>query len=58
MKSHKKTGRPKIDNKKDTVIRCRVTKEFNEKLEDYCEKSGKTKTAVIVEGVETVIKRK
>ena len=51
-----RTGRPKADNTKDVVIRCRVSKEFNKKIEEYCEKHGVTKTDVIIKGIEVIIK--
>lgn len=51
-----RTGRPKAENPKDVVIRCRISKELNEKIESYCRKHGTTKTAVMIKGIETVIK--
>lgn len=43
---------------KDEVIRCRVSKELKERIEIYCQETGKTISDVIIEGINKVIKRK
>ena len=43
---------------KDEVIRCRISKELNEAINKYCQENGRTKSDVIIEGVQKVIKRK
>lgn len=53
-----RTGRPKSDNAKDVTIRCRVTKELNDRLETYCKEKHTTKSEVMIKGIETVIKEK
>lgn len=52
-----RTGRPKVDNPKDIVIRCRISKELNEQIEKYCSEHGVTKTEVMIKGIESVIKK-
>lgn len=53
-----RTGRPKADNPKDIVIRCRISKELNERIERYCSEHRVTKTEVMIKGIESVIKNK
>lgn len=43
---------------KDEVIRCRVSKELKENLENYCRNNGKTISEVIIEGINKTIKKK
>jgi hypothetical protein len=52
-----RTGRPKADNSKDIVIRCRITKELNDKIEKYCHSHGTTKTDVMIKGITSVIEK-
>ena len=52
-----RTGRPKTGNAKDVVIRCRISKELNERIEQYCKENNVTKTDVMIKGIETVIKK-
>ena len=54
MGGHKKG---KDQSTKDTVIRCRVTNEFNQRLEEYCKRENVTKSEVIVKGVEKIINK-
>ena len=56
MNSHN-IGRPKADNAKDVTIRCRITSEMNRKLEEYCKKNGTTKSAVMIKGIESALKK-
>lgn len=48
--SGSKMGRP-TDDPKTVVIRCRVTKDFNDKLEEFCTKNQTTKSNIIVESI-------
>lgn len=50
-------GTHKTDSK-DVTIRCRVTKDLNNKLETYCKEKQTTKSQVMVEGIKTVIEKK
>lgn len=54
--SHR-TGRPKSDNSKDITIRCRIGKDLNDKLNDYCKRNNVTKTAVMIQGIKDVIEK-
>lgn len=54
--SHK-TGRPRAENPKDVVIRCRISKDFNSEIENYCRIHNVTKTDIIRAGIETVIRK-
>lgn len=52
-----RTGRPPKDEKKDTRLQIRVDQSLLEKL-DYCtEKTGKTRSEIVREGVEIVFRR-
>lgn len=53
----RKRGRPKTGNSKDVTIRCRVTRELDEKLERYCEANHTTKSAVMIQGIEEALKK-
>ena len=53
-----RTGRPKSEITKDTVIRCRVTKELNSRLEKYCKDHNVTKSEVIIKGISQIIGQK
>lgn len=53
-----RTGRPKSDNAKEVTIRCRVTKDLNDRLEAYCKEKLTTKSDVMIKGIETIIKEK
>ena len=50
-----RTGRPKSENPKDIAVRARVDAETFKRLQEYCEKHGKTRTEVIREGIELVL---
>lgn len=45
----------KSSDRKDVVIRCRVTKEFDKALEKYCNEHNTTKTVVMIEGIKKII---
>lgn len=53
-----RTGRPKSENTKDAVIRCRVTKELNEQLENYCKNNNVTKSEIMIKGIKQIIGQK
>lgn len=53
-----RTGRPKSEHAKDVVIRCRITKEFNERLEKFCEEKGTTKSEVMIKGIRQIMEQK
>lgn len=53
-----RSGRPKKDNAKDITIRCRVTKDLNNRLETYCEENETTKSKVMIQGIESIITKK
>ena len=48
-------GRPKIENANNIKLSTRINKDLNDRLEEYCKQTGKTKGAVIREGVEKVL---
>lgn len=47
-----RTGRPKSDNRKDTMLRVRMDKETVEKLDYLAEKHGSDRSKVIRRGIE------
>lgn len=51
-----KTGRPKIDNPKEVVIRCRVSKDFKNEIENFCKIHNVTKTDMITMGIKAILK--
>ncbi len=51
-----RTGRPKIENPKNEIIKIRATKEDREKLQFCCEKIGKTQYEIVMEGINRVYK--
>lgn len=53
-----RTGRPKSENTKDAVIRCRITKELNTQLEKFCEENSMTKSEVIIKGIRRIMEQK
>lgn len=53
--SHK-SGRPKVDNPKEVVIRCRVSKAFNSEIEDFCKIHNVTKSDIITMGIKAILK--
>lgn len=48
-------GRPKLENANNIKLSTRINKRLNERLEEYCNRTGKTKGEVIREGVEKVL---
>lgn len=58
VKLSPRTGRPKIDNPKLIEIKARIDKETNKRLLDYCKKNNTTRTKVIRQGIEMIMKNK
>lgn len=52
-----RTGRPKVDKPKTIEVKARIDEETNKRLIEYCEKNNTTKTEVVREGIEKVIKK-
>ena len=50
-------GRPKIDNPKDFTIRCRIDNELHKELIKYCRENGVSKSDVIIQGINRIIKK-
>lgn len=48
-------GRPRLENANNIKLSTRINKNLNERLEEYCNRTGKTKGEVIREGVEKVL---
>ena len=48
-------GRPKLENANNIKLSTRINKQLNDRLEEYCKTTGKTKGEVIREGVEKVL---
>lgn len=53
-----RTGRPKAEKPKTVEVKARIDEETNIRLEKYCEKHGVTRTDVVREGIETVLRQK
>ena len=51
-------GRPKLDNPNTIKLSTRINKQLNDRLEEYCNRTGETKGAVIREGIEKVLGEK
>jgi hypothetical protein len=51
-----RTGRPKVDNPKNDIIKIRATKSDRAKLLYCCEKTGMTQYEVVMMGIDTVYK--
>lgn len=50
-----RTGRPKSENPKLIEVKARIDEQTNKKLLEYCQKHGKTRTAVVREGIEMIL---
>ena len=48
-------GRPRLENANNIKLSTRINKNLNERLEEYCNRTGKTKGEVIREGVKKVL---
>lgn len=53
-----RTGRPKADNPKDIDVKVRFDKELHQKLMNYCEEKGITRTEAIRQGVHLLLDQK
>lgn len=52
-----RTGRPKADNSKDTMLRVRIDKETAEKLDTASKNLQTTKSDVVRNGIESEYQR-
>lgn len=50
-----RTGRPKSNNPKDIDVKVRFDKQSHEKLMEYCNKNGMTRTEAIRKAVDLLI---
>lgn len=50
-----RTGRPKSDNPKNIDVKIRFDKQSHDKLMEYCEKNGLTRTEAIRKAVDLLI---
>lgn len=48
-------GRPKLENPNIIKLSIRINNKLNERLEEYCRETGKSKGIVIREGIEMVL---
>ena len=53
-----RTGRPKSDKPKSFEIKARIDAETNQRLQKFCDKTGKTRTQVVREGIELILAEK
>lgn len=53
-----KTGRPKSDNPLTVEVKARIDIETNNKLIQYCNKNGLTRTDVVRKGLDKVLNEK
>ena len=53
-----RTGRPKSENPKSFEIKARIDAETNQRLQKFCDKTGKTRTQVVREGIELILAEK
>ncbi|MCI9366850.1 MAG: CopG family transcriptional regulator [Oscillospiraceae bacterium] len=52
-----RTGRPKSDNPKGIEVKARIDAETDKRLQAHCEKYDKTRTDVVREGIELVLRQ-
>lgn len=50
-------GRPKSKNPKTIEVKARIDKDLNDRLVKYCEEKKLTRTDVVRQGIEMVIKK-
>lgn len=50
-------GRPKVDRPKTIEVKARIDEVLNKELIAYCHKHNKTRTDVVREGIQLVIKK-
>lgn len=53
-----RTGRPKTEKPLIIEVKARIDKETNQKLVDYCNKNGVTRTDVVRMGIKKVLEEK
>lgn len=51
-------GRPKSKNPKTIEVKARIDEKTNERLNNYCEKNGITKTQVVRDGINKILGEK
>jgi predicted DNA-binding protein len=49
-------GRPKVDKPKDVQFGIRLDQDLNDKLKEYCDRTGKGRVEVIREGIKLILK--
>ncbi len=52
-----RTGRPKSENPKSLEVKARIDAETAKKLQEHCKKHNKTRTDVVREGIELVLRQ-
>lgn len=50
-----RTGRPKAKKPKTIEVKARIDEETNNRLVDYCEKNGASRTEVVRKGIDMVL---
>ncbi len=50
-----RTGRPKAEKPKTIEVKARIDEETNNRLVDYCEKNGTSRTEVVRKGIDMVL---
>ena len=58
MDNKQKIGRPKSEKPKIYLLQVRVDKSKYEEIHDYCQLHGITKTELLREGIECILKTK
>ena len=53
-----RTGRPKSENPRTSVLKARIDKKTDEEIMRYCAEHGVTRTDVVMEGLEWVLRGK
>lgn len=51
-------GRPKSNNPLSVEVKARIDVQTNKRLNEYCEKTGKTRTEVVRIGIDKVLNEK
>jgi len=52
-----RTGHPKSDKPKVIEVKARIDEETDKRLQEHCEKYSKTRTDVVREGIELVLRQ-
>lgn len=56
IKTPKKIGRPKAENPKNVDVKVRFDEKTNEKILEYCKRNNITRTEMLRNGVELLLK--